>query len=266
MSDVKNKYQNNGKYFNSPFAKALRELIGYNEKTKETKTSQEELGKIIGVKRQTISSYINGNTYPKVEELTKIAKYFNVSTDYLCGLTEAKTNNKDIQFICDYTGLSYEAVKSLTFSRTMGIDDNMDIFKAIREFIDFFIINSSTNYALSYAVNELKNYSEDELDNYNKQIDFFEKPKKIDDVIKLDLTNEEILNDDDLIESVMSELSIPIVLWRENDEHTTQINASKYEINKFFIECIEKYTKADEIAELEKKLEKIRKESTSNEK
>lgn len=50
---------------------------------------------------------------PNHEQLIKIAKYLNVSTDYLLGLSETPTADKDVQFICDYTGLDNGSVNTL---------------------------------------------------------------------------------------------------------------------------------------------------------
>lgn len=42
-----------------------------------------------------------------------IASHFNVSADYLLGLSEAKTNDKGLQYICDTLHLSTKAVENM---------------------------------------------------------------------------------------------------------------------------------------------------------
>lgn len=58
-----------------------------NEKIKELRKvfgiSQVELAKELGVSKQCVSNWENGNVLPSIDMLIKIAKYFNVSTDYL---------------------------------------------------------------------------------------------------------------------------------------------------------------------------------------
>ena len=49
--------------------------------------SQAELGKIIYVSGATISNYENNTHLPDVPKLVSLANYFNVSTDYLLGLS-----------------------------------------------------------------------------------------------------------------------------------------------------------------------------------
>lgn len=93
--------------YDSLFSARLGNLIA------EKKISMQTLSTEIGVSRQAISQYCNGSTVPNADKLLKIAEYFNVSLDYLCGRSEAATTNKDLQFICDYTGLSESTIRVL---------------------------------------------------------------------------------------------------------------------------------------------------------
>ncbi|MGN1061222.1 MAG: helix-turn-helix domain-containing protein [Candidatus Coproplasma sp.] len=78
-----------------------------NEKIKELRSSfgisQVELAKQLGVSKQCVSNWENDNVQPSVEMLVQIARYFNVSTDYLLGL--------DCKETIDVSGLS-EAQKA----------------------------------------------------------------------------------------------------------------------------------------------------------
>ena len=57
--------------------------------------SQEELGKILGVSGQTILNWENCIHSPNVDQLIKLADFFDVSIDYLVGLkNENKTKNE----------------------------------------------------------------------------------------------------------------------------------------------------------------------------
>ena len=48
--------------------------------------SQVELAKRLGVAKQTVSNWENENIQPSIEMLVRLAKLFNVTTDYLLGL------------------------------------------------------------------------------------------------------------------------------------------------------------------------------------
>ena len=54
----------------------------------ERKTGQVELAKIINVSKGAISLWENGKREPTLSSLVALAKYFNVSLDYLVGLEE----------------------------------------------------------------------------------------------------------------------------------------------------------------------------------
>lgn len=49
------------------------------------KMTQEELGKVLGVSKVSVSGYENDTRQPDNAALVKIAEYFGVSTDYLLG-------------------------------------------------------------------------------------------------------------------------------------------------------------------------------------
>lgn len=55
-----------------------------------TKLTQSEFAKKIDVARTTYAMYEQGNREPDYEILKKIANYYDVSTDYLLGVSEYK--------------------------------------------------------------------------------------------------------------------------------------------------------------------------------
>lgn len=50
--------------------------------------SQVELAKRLNISKQTVSNWENENIQPSVEMLVRLAKQFNVTTDYLLGLDQ----------------------------------------------------------------------------------------------------------------------------------------------------------------------------------
>ncbi|MBQ0167548.1 MAG: helix-turn-helix transcriptional regulator [Treponema sp.] len=63
----------------------------FNEQIRELRQNaginQAELARALGVTKQSVSNWENDNIMPSVEMLIKIAGYFNVTTDYLLGLS-----------------------------------------------------------------------------------------------------------------------------------------------------------------------------------
>ncbi len=87
--------------------------IRLKESRIKNKLTQERVAKEFNVQRQIISYFETGKRLPSILDIIKFAKLYNTSADYLLGLTAVKTTNKDIKFICDYTGLNEEAVESI---------------------------------------------------------------------------------------------------------------------------------------------------------
>ncbi|WP_404454002.1 helix-turn-helix domain-containing protein [Virgibacillus necropolis] len=58
--------------------------------------SQEEVSKAIDVSRARYSHYENNHVEPDIEVIKKLADYYNVSSDYLLGITNSvKGNNNE---------------------------------------------------------------------------------------------------------------------------------------------------------------------------
>ena len=67
----------------------------------------------MNIPEQTFRKYVNGISDCSLSNLTKIAKYYNVSTDYLLGLAKEPTSDKDLNAVCEYTGLTEKAILTL---------------------------------------------------------------------------------------------------------------------------------------------------------
>lgn len=67
----------------------------------EHNMSQTQLAKKVGTTNVTICRYINGERIPRIDVASKIASVFNVSLDYLLGISESVdtdnlTKNQDV--------------------------------------------------------------------------------------------------------------------------------------------------------------------------
>ncbi len=51
---------------------------------------QKEIAEFLHVKQNTYSQYENGQRQLPIDVLIKLAKYYNVTTDYLLGLSDKK--------------------------------------------------------------------------------------------------------------------------------------------------------------------------------
>lgn len=104
-TEKSNAYDNSvGDKSNTPLARRLRDLI----------TDTNALKDYLGCSLQAINQYKQGTAYPKIENLIKIADFYHVSVDYLLGVTDIPSRDTDKQAVCEYTGLSVEAVENLS--------------------------------------------------------------------------------------------------------------------------------------------------------
>lgn len=101
--------------YKNPLAKALREL------TADPKTAN-DLKEYLGISTQALNQFKAGTSYPKTENLIRIAEYFGVSIDYLLGFTELSTRDGNVQSVHEYTGLSVDAISKLHGSSADDID------------------------------------------------------------------------------------------------------------------------------------------------
>lgn len=95
---------------------------------------QKELATAIGLPHENIISYwCNGKRKPNIEQITQIAKFLNVSTDYLLGTTTSYSNeNAELRAACDYTGLSEKLVEKLhTIFTTENLSDGDIMFDVL---------------------------------------------------------------------------------------------------------------------------------------
>lgn len=125
------------------FPSRLRKLLEEEEKT------QQEVADAVGKTRQTIAYYASGYASPDWETIIKIAIFFHVSTDYLLGITDAKTTiDPDMRMMVDYLGLSEAAIKNLHTEASGEYGNNaIDAILAGKCFSDY----HSLNYMLAMA-------------------------------------------------------------------------------------------------------------------
>jgi len=99
----------------------LKELRTDNEMT------QSELGNRVGVIKQTVSSWESNTSAPNYEIVCKLAKIFNVSTDYLFGVTDKATPPPDAK--------NYDADIKFALFGDIEIDD--DVMAEVKDYAKF---------------------------------------------------------------------------------------------------------------------------------
>ena len=122
---------------NNVFSQKLTALLDKN------KTPQKDLAEVLGVTRQMVSLYANGQSLPDIDKLQKIANFYNVTVSYLLGGSDCKeAKNEDIRLAI---GLTEESIQRL---RTINENGHADIIDKI--------INNDNIHAVISQLNELK--------------------------------------------------------------------------------------------------------------
>jgi len=167
---AKNRKYDPDKY-HAAFPSRLRNLIAENN------MSENELARQINVSKQSVNYYSTGGSAPDIEKLAKIAQAFNVSTDYLLGLSDLKMTDA-MEVAYSYTEEkkhdSVDADKRLInavkgCSRGMSTDRAKDVFAQIlksesfQEFINILSVVQDQSATLSDMYYDLRNPSESKV-------------------------------------------------------------------------------------------------------
>lgn len=94
----------NEEKYHSAFATVLREEF------LKTPEDVKKLADYLQISPQAVNQFKQGQSFPKIENLIKIAQFYNCSLDYLIGLSDVHTPEADRKAVCEYTGLSEAAV------------------------------------------------------------------------------------------------------------------------------------------------------------
>ena len=90
------------------FIDRFNEIVGAD-------ATQEEIAQKIGTSRQNVGNWLSGKSKPDINMLAKIATAYEVSTDYLLGISDVKTSDAEKKAACEYTHLTDEAIDGLSF-------------------------------------------------------------------------------------------------------------------------------------------------------
>ena len=90
------------------FGERLKEL------REERNMTQQELGKLLGVSGRQVGNYEANKQFLRDEEsFLKIIRYFDISADYLFGLSDDRNYNEAFESLKDYKSLTQEAKSDL---------------------------------------------------------------------------------------------------------------------------------------------------------
>lgn len=106
----------------------------------ESNMTQTQLAKIIGTSNVTICRYLTCERIPRLDVITKIASVFNISVDYLLGISD----DKEIQSLKGNSDLNI----SLLIKNLFSLNDNSHLSKNQIELIKKLLL-SNKDFILS---------------------------------------------------------------------------------------------------------------------
>lgn len=128
------------------FTKRFRELQGERTNT--------EFADYLGLSRQTVGFYCNGDRIPDAVVLRHIAEKCKVSVDWLLGLSEVQSTDATIQQICKFTGLNEEVISVLKMIEMIDGELLNNILAS--EFFLYFM-NNLSSYCFAYMADSIAN-------------------------------------------------------------------------------------------------------------
>lgn len=87
----------------------------FAELREEKGESNRDLQEAFGLSLSAIINYQTGKRTPDIAFLHKLAEHYNVSADYLLGLSDVKSTEQDMKIACEITGLSEKSINTLRF-------------------------------------------------------------------------------------------------------------------------------------------------------
>ena len=115
----------------SEFSKRLGSLITQSGETLS------EISSKTGIATGSLSKYQNDEAQASVAKLLVLADYFEVSADWLLGITDTKTRNESVQDVCWITGLSEDAVNVLIGAVKSGSGRIPEFISVMLEYKEF---------------------------------------------------------------------------------------------------------------------------------
>lgn len=93
----------------------------------EKDIKQEQLSKILNVQRSNISKYETGKILLREDQIINLCNFFNVSADYLLGLSSIKNSTNTEKEILDLLGIDKQKYANLSLKSQ----------EQIKKFIEF---------------------------------------------------------------------------------------------------------------------------------
>ena len=159
------------------------ELLTTGQKLKKLRTAegitQQSLASDFNIKQDDISRFENDKQELSLYNLKKYCERYNVSADYLLGLSDYPTSDKDERYISDVTGLEKDAISFIggAVSKWKEAIPSRDTLQIYNQFISTgmlsLLVEAMTDYyeELNSVINHIKSAVCTLTDEYNEKDD-----------------------------------------------------------------------------------------------
>ena len=146
--------------------KRIREVRG--------KMSQIECADKLGISRAALSYYENGSRAIDTNVLYEFCKLFNVSSDYILGLSEARATSEDMKTACKVSGLpesTIECLRSIADSVNGLSKEDLVYILESKQFKDIVSIFFQTRQQSRFLYSDKYSSSEETINTYLDELD-----------------------------------------------------------------------------------------------
>lgn len=146
--------------------KRIREIRG--------KMSQIECADKLGISRAALSYYENGSRAIDTNVLYEFCKLFNVSSDYILGLSEARATSEDMKTACKVSGLpesTIECLRSIADSVNGLSKEDLVYILESKQFKDIVSIFFQTRQQSRFLYSDKYSSSEETINTYLDELD-----------------------------------------------------------------------------------------------
>ena len=137
------------------------------------KYTREEIAKSIGCDTSLVTKHYSGDRNITLDYAIKYADFFGVSIDYICGRTQNKTVDDELRFVCDYTGLSENAIQKLQVLKgfaSVVFKGHYRYFYSCGKFIDF-LLQHLDEKSFFNDINNYTNLTDESIEEFEQVLD-----------------------------------------------------------------------------------------------
>ncbi len=139
---------------------------------KERNTSITEFADLLGLTRQSLSYYMSGDRRPDLQTLKRICETLDVSADWLLGLSDIRSADKNLQTACQTLGLSEAAAENIRLHNGNALNDLLTDYNKYWDAIDLYLKKYELSKEQSgIPTSEKDKKAQDEIDDEIFQLD-----------------------------------------------------------------------------------------------